>query len=150
METNGERGRLSPEEARAALDDAHAAEDVVRHPVLPGWFFPAMAAVLAALLLGQMLSEEQRTTISLGSVAVALLLNYLAHRQSGASWVTYRLRDMAPMLGTLLVIIFGAAIAAEVTGDEWYWAIGAGASVVVVLVTGFLYNRAVAHRSGDR
>lgn len=131
-------------EAREALGLADKADSAVRNPVLPAWFFAAMAVLVAAVLLAQMLDTTQRSTVMFGAVAIALLLNMTVQNKRGVSFAAFRFRDLAPFLVTVLVVIGGTAVAYAVTEEDWVWAVGAGLAAIVVLVTGAAYRRRTA------
>ena len=141
MET-GPAGAPSPQDALEALRQIAADEDAVRYPPIPRWFFVAMAAVVAALYLAQLLppSDTSKATFAVAVVAVGLGSRYWFNRD-GVSWVSPRVADMVPFLAAVLGT-FALCWVLEVTTGAW-WAGIAGAVVAgaVVLVTGHRYVR---------
>ena len=139
METDGGRP-LTPREAQAALDAARDAEDTIRYPPLPAWFFPAMAALVAGIDLAQLLDSPL-----LPMVTCALVAGYLGRRfwlrRDGVSWVSMKVTDMLPFLAVIVGTLVVAMIVEDVTGARWVWIVVAAVHAGIVLFTGRRYHR---------
>lgn len=140
-ETNPSGSSSTPEES---LIQARQAEAVTRHPRLPSWYFAAMAAVVAVLMLCQMLPTGKRTLALFAVLLSAMALNNRAQSLAGISWAGQPIRGQLPFLIVMLMVIAATAVAAGVTGQAWVWAVGAAPAAVVVLVTGTIYRRRTA------
>ncbi|MCW4457353.1 hypothetical protein [Microbacterium sp. MPKO10] len=142
METNSERLRPTPEEARAALDgteSVRASVSALSATPWPLWFTAVLTAMLAALPigLGGALAEPEwlmpRWAWFVAIVVVEgvfFALFFLASRRWTASTgVALRLNvlpkavTLSAMIG-LPVIVVGAGIAFRMTGEVW-WLLGA-------------------------
>lgn len=139
METSAPRP--GHDDARDALEAAARSEAVVRHPSLPGWYFPVMAVVVAAVMGAQMLSSTQRISLLGAAIIVILMVNRHVQTSTGVVWDSTRLRGQVPFLVVVLGVILATAITVAITDDEWVWAAGAGVAAVVVLLAGVLYAR---------
>ena len=144
METNRSHDSVSAAEARSSLEMADRAEESMRRPVLPGWFFPAMALLVGLLLAAQMLDSEQRMTAVAAVLVVSLLLNGYAQKTSGVSWASHRLRGQLPFLAAVLAVVTVTAVAVALSELTWLWILGGVVAAAVVAVTGVLYRRRAA------
>jgi hypothetical protein len=140
METNGSPS--SPEHARRTLQQLSDDENAVRYPPLPAWFFGLQACAVAGLFLAQMLepSDGLKATFAVAVASLVLGARYWLNRD-GVAWVSPKLTDMLPFVGTLLVI-FGACLLVDARAAvPWIWIAGALAAGAVVLVVGHRYRR---------
>lgn len=140
METNA--AHPGQDDARDALEAAARSEAVARHPSLPGWYFPLMALVVAAVVAAQMLPSSQRVALLGLAVAVILMVNRHVQTSTGIVWDSTRLRGQVPFLAAVLGVILAAAITVAITENQWVWAVGAAVAAGVVVVTGVIYARA--------
>lgn len=132
--------------ARDALEAAARAESVVLHPTLPRWYFPVMAAVVAAVMGAHMLPSGERIALLGAAVVVILAVNRHAQASTGIVWDSTRLRGQVPFLVAVLGVVVATAIADLLTDNERVWAAGAAVAAAVVLVAGVLHARVDAAR----
>lgn len=132
----------SSNDARETLRQLAADEDAVRYPPLPGWFFAAMAALVAGVNLAHLLpkSDSPKALLALSLVAVVLGCRYWLNRD-GVSWVSPKLRDMVPFLAGLLGTMAVCWAIAEYADATWIWMVGAVICAAIVLRTGQTYRR---------
>ncbi|NEK58157.1 hypothetical protein GCU56_09755 [Geodermatophilus sabuli] len=131
----------SPQDARAMLDQLAADETAVRYPPLPRWFFPAQAALTAALLLAQTLppSDARPATFAVAVAAIVLGGRYWVFRDQVAG-VRPSAGDMLPFLGGVLGAVVVCLVVQETTGAWWVWIPGAVVVAGIVLGTGRRYR----------
>lgn len=139
METSGDRP-IDAEQAREALARAEADEDAVRRPVMPSWFFPVVAVLLAGMAASRLLPEPDPAFTGLGVAVVLLALRYWVNRD-GVRWSSYRFGDVLPTLSVLLGTMALAWLAEEVAGATWAWAVAAVVVGGVALGAGQRYQR---------
>jgi hypothetical protein len=139
METQPEMPWRAEEALRQIAED----ESAVRYPPLPRWFFPVMAALVAALCLAQMLapSDARNVTFALAVVAIVLASRYWL-RRPGVSWPSVPPSDIGPFLAAILGAAAVCVVVSAFTAWWWIWIAGAVVAGGVVLRTGRLYRRA--------
>ena len=139
METNAPHP--GQDDARDALEAAARSEAIARHPSLPGWYFPLMALVVAAVVAAQMLPSSQRIAPLGTAVVVILLVNRHVQTSTGIVWDSTRLHGQVPFLAAVLGVILATAVTVAITESEWVWAAGAAVAAGVALVAGVIYAR---------
>jgi tellurite resistance protein TehA-like permease len=142
METNASYS--SQDDARSARDALEAAarsEAVARHPRLPGWYFPVMALVVAAVMAAQMLPSSRRVALLGAAIVVILMVNRYVQTSAGLVWDSTRLRGQVPFLVAVLGVVVATAVTVTISEDDRVWAVGAAVTAAVVLVAGAIYAR---------
>ncbi|MPQ96665.1 hypothetical protein GB931_01765 [Modestobacter sp. I12A-02628] len=141
MET-GADGPLTPRTAAEARQQLARDEAAVRYPPLPTWFFAAMAVLVAALFLVQLLPSDDagQARIAVAVVAVVLGSRYWLNRP-GVAWVAPHLPDMAWFLVAVLGSYAACWVVWGTIGLDAVWVAGAALAAGVVLVTGRRYRR---------
>ncbi|HET6394054.1 MAG TPA: hypothetical protein VFG13_14610 [Blastococcus sp.] len=141
MET-GAGGRPTEHEAREALAQVASAEDAVRYPPLPRWFFLGQAALVACICLAQLLppSDARNATFAAAVAAIVLGGRYWLFRDR-VSGVLPSSADMLPFLAGTVGTVLACLVVAETTGARWIWIVGAVLVAGIVLGTGRAYRR---------
>lgn len=144
METEG---TPTPDDARRLLHEAAAAEDSVRYPPLPLWFFISMSVAIAAIFVAQLLPTPHSLYASF-AVAVAAVVMGLRFwiNGRGVAWVSVKASHIAPFVGGILAIAVVCIAVAELSGAEWIWIVGAVIAASIVMLTGRAYRRMVGAR----
>ena len=137
--------RPTPEEARVALRAAEQARSSIETIPVPGWYFPALALVIAVLALGQLLPGLATVAVALVALAglgglVRVYVNKVGVRaQPGRAdgrlvW--------PPTIGVLLAYT-AAAVMDLGYGQTYWWVAAAAIGAVIILAYGALIRRRV-------
>lgn len=136
----------TPDEARRALAQLSDAEDAVRYPPLPRWFFPAQALLVAGIFLTQLLPPDDapKALFTVAVCGIVLGVRYWIYRD-GVSGVTPDLRDMRWYLAGILGTTVTCFVVGETTDAWWIWIAGALVAAGIVLRTGSTYVKTYGH-----
>ncbi|GAA5014361.1 hypothetical protein [Actinopolymorpha pittospori] len=135
--------RPTPEEARVALRAAEQARSSIETIPVPGWYFPALALLVAVLALGQLLPGPATVVVTLVALAgvgglVRVYVNKVGVRaQLGRA--DARL-VWPPTIGIFLT--FAAAAVLDVAYGQTYWWVAAAAiGALIIAASGALFRR---------
>ncbi|PRX98799.1 hypothetical protein [Allonocardiopsis opalescens] len=143
METEaGAASRPTPEEAARVLDQIGRDRDAVRRLPAPAWYFPAVAAMVAAAHLSQLLPSPVGALVALAVVAAAVLAVRRHADALGVVGWSVPPRIWLPM-GALIATAPAAAVLDQVYGQRWAWIAAAALGAGAVLAWGALHRRAV-------
>ena len=135
--------RPTPEEARVALRQAEQARSSIETIPVPGWYFPALALLVAVLALGQLLPGPATVVVTLVALAgvgglVRVYVNKVGVRaQLGRA--DARL-VWPPTIGIFLAYAV-AAVLDIAYGQTYWWVAAAAIGAVSLLAFGALIRR---------
>ncbi|MGW5365357.1 hypothetical protein [Actinopolymorpha pittospori] len=147
METDAHPDRPSPrptpEEARVALRAAEQARSRIDTIPVPGWYFPALALVIAVLALGQLLPGPATVAVILVALAglgglVRVYVNKVGVRarpgraEGRLVW--------PPTIGVFLTYA-AAAVLDLAYGQTYWWVAAAAIGAAIMLALGALIRR---------
>ena len=137
---------IDTDAARAALDDVRRARRAPAIVPTPGWYWPCLAVLVAAIFL----SELGPSGVTVGvTLAVAIGIGVMISVYQQQVGVRARM-DWRPALATalLLLCIGGAAVLADqLAGWTWAWAVAAAVGAGAILLIG---RRLDAHTAACR
>lgn len=138
--------RPDPKEAAAALRQIDRDRASMEFPPVPGWYYPILAALMAAAMLGQLLPSPGGAVVSLIMVLGCVVLARVYVNKVGVlSWLRPRQAWLPVTL--VLVATFGAILLDQVYGLRWGWIVAAAVDAAAVLGFGIHYRRVVRDRS---
>ncbi len=141
-------GRLTADEARAALRglDADGAR-LAQHMVTPWWYHPALGVIVAVVVAAQALPGSASTiAVALAVIAIPVLL--LAHtRRYGISTTNpvgpRSRRLLLAMLGILLLAMVAGVVVTLSDSPSWWVLVPAALAGVAMIVLGRRYDDAL-------
>ncbi|MBO1753182.1 hypothetical protein J4G33_15345 [Actinotalea sp. BY-33] len=130
-------------EAREALAAITTAQQAVRNTPWPTWIYPVNAALLAALALTALLSED-RHTITLAVMFMVVGINMTAGYRSGTPSAVPTSRGFLAAAAVAMLAAGTAVLLPTVSGPTWLIVV-----LAVVAAASYLLG-GVAHRRSTR
>lgn len=147
METHDQGDRLTPDEARDALISADAEESATRNRPVPAWYFPALAALVLALFLLNMIDEPTGAVravaigvVLLVAIAVAVLVGRVSFAPNGYHGVRIAWGPTLAWAAVAAALAVTPVLIAGVVGT-WIWAACGAALALIIGAGGAAYQR---------